>query len=112
MLPMCPGLSVTHVPGCTVAQERESRRGSQRGDAPRSTSHVLPDGRDPGYGYGIGVWELDGHRALSHSGRQSKANAFLLLCPDDQLGVAIMSNSSNFETVRLARTLMRILRQR
>lgn len=74
------------------------------------TSKVPADGRDPHYGYGVGVYRLGDVEVVSHSGQQSMASTFLLLCPEEDLGVGVLSNTANLETWRLARRVLSTVR--
>jgi CubicO group peptidase (beta-lactamase class C family) len=51
-----------------------------------------PEG-EPSYGLGWGVGEIDGHRAVSHSGGSMGATAMLILLPDQGVAVAILGNT-------------------
>ncbi len=46
------------------------------------------------YGFGVNVAEWQGHRILLHSGGQSGTSTLLVLFPDDDLAVAVMTNVS------------------
>ncbi len=46
------------------------------------------------YGFGVNVAEWEGHRILLHSGGQSGTSTLLVLFPDDDLAVAVMTNVS------------------
>ncbi len=59
---------------------------------------TLTDGRGTGYGYGIGVLDLNGRKVFAHSGKQSAAASYLLICPSENIGVVVMSNTKNFES--------------
>lgn len=77
--------------------------------AEMATSQVPGDGRDRSYGYGIGTGTFEGHAVLSHSGSQSAAASYMLLCPGRGLGVFVMSGTRNFEPAPLAREMLSVL---
>jgi serine beta-lactamase-like protein LACTB len=62
-----------------------------------------PEQDAPSYGLGWGVGEIDGHRAVSHSGGSVGATAMLLVLPDDGVVVAILGNTGNVGHVAIAR---------
>ena len=66
--------------------------------------------RDAGYGYGVGVFTLDDVPVVAHSGQQSKAATYLLLCPELDLGVRVLSNTSNLPARSLAWRIFRTVR--
>jgi CubicO group peptidase (beta-lactamase class C family) len=55
-------------------------------------SGKLENGKDPGYGYGIGVLSYRGLRVIWHSGHDAGYRAFAAYFPDQRFGVAILSN--------------------
>jgi CubicO group peptidase (beta-lactamase class C family) len=57
-----------------------------------SESGKLKNGDDPGYGYGIGVLNYRGLRAVWHSGHDAGYRAFAAYFPDQRFGVAVLSN--------------------
>ena len=69
------------------------------------TERSLTDGSGIGYGYGIGVLELHGLKVYAHSGQQSAAASYLLICPSRNVGVVVMSNTKNFEATRLGQLI-------
>ncbi|HEX9940497.1 MAG TPA: serine hydrolase [Thermoanaerobaculia bacterium] len=58
----------------------------------------LSSGRSTRYGYGLGVYELEGRRVLEHGGGIFGYTSFLLRVPEEGLFVAILSNSDSPET--------------
>lgn len=58
-----------------------------------TTPGVLADGRPTGYGYGLYVGELAGHRRLHHGGT-SPWGAYLSHYPDDGLTVVVLTNAA------------------
>lgn len=67
-----------------------------------------PEG-EPSYGLGWGVGEIDGHRAVSHSGGSMGATAMLILLPDDDIAVAVLGNTSGVGHAGIARRVIQIL---
>ncbi len=72
-----------------------------------TTEQTLPNGRGTGYGLGIGVARFEGRELLAHSGSQSKTRTYMALCPDERIGVFVMSNTTNFPVRTLAMRLLR-----
>lgn len=58
--------------------------------------------RFSGYGFGWGVWDYKGHKALSHGGGLSGMISYQILLPEINLGVLILTN---FAPNRLTRAL-------
>jgi CubicO group peptidase (beta-lactamase class C family) len=61
-----------------------------------TTSHVPVPEPDPlyqgGYGYGVHVGKLEGHRLVWHTGGVPGFTSFLGFYPDDQLTLVMLSN--------------------
>lgn len=53
----------------------------------------LPDGPDTGYGFGLVVTEVEGHRRLGHGGSINGFASHLAHYPDDDLTVAVLVNT-------------------
>ena len=56
------------------------------------TPFVLKDGKDSGYGLGINVRMVSGHRMLSHSGEVGGFVSDSVLFPEDHFAVAVLTN--------------------
>lgn len=56
------------------------------------TPFVLKDGRDSGYGLGIDVRTVQGHRMIAHSGEVGGFVSDNVLFPDDHVAVAVLTN--------------------
>ncbi|MGH8111976.1 MAG: serine hydrolase domain-containing protein [Rhodanobacteraceae bacterium] len=56
------------------------------------TEVLLNDGLGSGYGLGVFVGRLDGHRMISHDGEVSGFTATNLVFPDDSMAVAVLTN--------------------
>lgn len=73
------------------------------------TSQVPADGKDPNYGLGCGVTEIEGVPVWQHSGSQSQTATFLWMAPDQDLAVAVMCNTRGFAPSRLGNRVGRYL---
>ena len=67
----------------------------------------LNDGNILDYGYGIGLANLDGRREFSHSGGINGFNSFLAFYPDENLTVAVLTNSDASNPTVLGKQLAR-----
>ncbi|SEG61781.1 CubicO group peptidase, beta-lactamase class C family [Bryocella elongata] len=56
------------------------------------TPFVLKDGRDSGYGLGINVRMVNGHRMISHSGEVGGFVSDNVMYPEDHFAVAVLTN--------------------
>ncbi|HEX5435957.1 MAG TPA: serine hydrolase domain-containing protein [Gemmatimonadaceae bacterium] len=56
------------------------------------TTVLLRDGVSTGYGLGVDVGMVSGHRAISHSGEVSGFTAENMVFPDDSAAVAVLTN--------------------
>jgi len=63
---------------------------------------ALPGGATTVYGFGLQNDSHDGHRAIAHSGGDPGASAYAARYPDDDLAVAVLCNSDEFDSVDLA----------
>ena len=59
------------------------------------------------YGFGLFVRDLLGHRQVSHGGGINGFNSMLMYFPDDDLHIAVISNSSGFSSSDVAYDLAR-----
>jgi CubicO group peptidase (beta-lactamase class C family) len=73
------------------------------------TEQTTGAGERTGYGLGIGVGEVAGRMALSHSGGQKKTSTFLLVCPEERVAVALMCNTQGTPLGGLAQELLGLL---
>ena len=53
--------------------------------------------------------EIDGHRIVFHAGRDTGFTSFILLIPDEQIGVVIASNWDQTDTPSMAGDLARLI---
>lgn len=70
------------------------------------TPAVLPDGKDTGYGFGLGIGEFEGRRRVSHGGGIFGFNSMLAWYPDDDLHVAVISNGEALSSGKVADELV------
>ncbi|MBI5364862.1 MAG: serine hydrolase [Planctomycetes bacterium] len=71
-----------------------------------STPAVLPDGKDTGYGFGLGVGEFEGRKRISHGGGIFGFNSMLAWYPDDDLHIAVISNGETLSSGKVADELV------
>lgn len=77
-----------------------------------TTRTVLAGGDTTGYGYGLSISELGGHRRIAHGGGINGFSSMLAhypgeAGPDDDLTVAVLANSDAAPTGRVEETLAR-----
>lgn len=70
-----------------------------------TTPYTLSDGTDTGYGFGLGMRDLEGHRRIGHGGGINGFNSLLGYFPDDDLYVAVISNSQGVSAPEIARAI-------
>ena len=66
-----------------------------------STPSPLPDGRPTSYGYGLFKTVYKGHRVLSHSGHVPGYSAQLARYPDDDLTIAVLTNTDSIAPLQI-----------
>ena len=71
------------------------------------TGEKLLDGKILDYGYGIALANLDGRREFSHSGGINGFNSFLAFYPDENMTVAVLTNSDATNPTVLGKQLAR-----
>ncbi|MGH8239074.1 MAG: serine hydrolase domain-containing protein, partial [Steroidobacteraceae bacterium] len=57
--------------------------------------HTIGDGIEDGYGIGFGDRHKDGYRVVSHSGGMGGVSTRMLLFPEEDLAVIVLSNSAD-----------------
>jgi serine beta-lactamase-like protein LACTB, mitochondrial len=67
-----------------------------------------PEG-EASYGLGWGVGEIEGHRAVSHSGGSMGATAMLIVLPDDGIVVSVLGNTGGVGHAGIAGRVARIM---
>ncbi len=75
--------------------------------AAMTTRRRLPNGEEIGYGLGLLVGEMAGHRKISHGGGINGFLSQLSWYPDDDLIVAVLSNSTSAEPAALEARIAR-----
>ncbi len=73
------------------------------------TPDTLSDGREIEYGYGLAVGFLEGHRRVSHVGATLGFSSFMSHYPDDDLRIAVLSNTEGAETAGIESEIARLL---
>lgn len=58
-----------------------------------TTPPKLPDGKDTGYGFGLGIGALNGHRRISHGGGINGFATYLSYYPDDRVTIVVLANT-------------------
>jgi D-alanyl-D-alanine carboxypeptidase len=66
-----------------------------------STPNPLPDGTPTSYGYGLFRSAYKGHRVLSHSGHVPGYSAQLVRYPDDDLTIAVLTNTDSLAPLQI-----------
>lgn len=73
-----------------------------------TTSGRLNDGSATGYGFGLMLDTLGGHRQVAHGGAINGFQAVLAHYPDDSVTLAVLANSVNARPAQLAQRLARV----
>jgi D-alanyl-D-alanine carboxypeptidase len=60
------------------------------------------------YGLGVQLVDLDGHRALGHSGRFTGFRSVVRWLPDERVAIAVLTNQSRIDPAIIAKALVRI----
>jgi CubicO group peptidase (beta-lactamase class C family) len=74
-----------------------------------TTAGTLNDGSRFSYGYGLFVDSLDGHARIQHGGDIPGFHAMLAHYPDDELTIAVLTNSDGADAGKLANRIARIV---
>ena len=72
-----------------------------------TTPATLPDGSSTGYGFGLGLGELEGHPHVSHGGGINGFSTMLAHYPEADLDVVVLANTSTPWAGRVAETVAR-----
>lgn len=72
------------------------------------TPATLNDGKATSYGFGLGIGSLEGHRSVSHSGGINGFASWLGYFPDDDVTVAVLTNSGSGPAVRIGNLVARL----
>jgi CubicO group peptidase (beta-lactamase class C family) len=87
---------------------RDPKVGGAAGIARMQEGAVLLDGTKIDYGLGIELGKYRGLRTLAHGGGDAGYRSEVLWFPDQQLGVAVVSNLASFDPGRAARAVASI----
>ena len=74
-----------------------------------TTRRRLPGGEEIGYALGLQVGEMAGHRKISHGGGINGFLSQLSWYPEDELVVAVLSNSTSAEPAALEARIARVV---
>lgn len=86
-----------------------SKIGSEKFIEKLLTTGTLNNGKDTKYAFAIVKDQLLGHRLIGHSGSLGGYRAQFMQFPEDQLGIIILSNLSNFKPGERAHDIAKIL---
>jgi CubicO group peptidase (beta-lactamase class C family) len=67
---------------------------------------VLANGKESGYGFGLGIGDYRGVRTFGHSGQTGSFRSEMIYCPDLEVGVAVLTNYGKVKPARLARSIL------
>ena len=87
---------------------RTAKVGGQAGVARMQEEGVLADGNKIKYGLGIALDSYRGLKTLSHGGADAGYRSDVLWFPEQQLGVAVLSNLGNFNPDVLAKSVAEV----
>ncbi len=71
--------------------------------------YLLADGHETTYGFGLGLPDVAGQRCISHGGGIFGFNSWLGYFPDQQLSVAVISNSEAISSEAIAQEIARAM---
>lgn len=69
------------------------------------TTGSLPDGRLTRYGLGFHVNQLEGRRMISHTGSQQGTQTAMLIFPEEQVVIVVLTNYESHRAMDLARRI-------
>jgi CubicO group peptidase (beta-lactamase class C family) len=69
------------------------------------TTASLPDGRLTRYGLGFHVNQLEGRRLISHTGSQQGTQTAMLIFPEEQVVIVVLTNYESHRAMDLARRI-------
>ena len=71
---------------------------------------AVEEGDDSFYGYGLDIYEIDGHKTIGHSGGMVGYYAYILADMHDGLGVVVLTNGPGSKTDEIAKFALGLLR--
>lgn len=74
-----------------------------------TTPAKLNDGSATGYGYGLGMGKLEGHRRIGHGGGINGFITQLAYYPDDDVTIAVLGNMGQAPSDRVAGLIARVV---
>ena len=81
---------------------REPKVGGRAGVARLQEQAILADGTKIDYALGVSVGKYRGLRNISHGGADAGYRSYVMWFPDQQLGIAVLSNLASFNTGNIA----------
>jgi hypothetical protein len=88
---------------------RDPKVGGAAGVARMQEETVLADGKKRHYGLGIALGPYRGLKAISHGGGDAGYRSEVIWFPDQELGVAVVSNLGSFNADQMAKSVAAIL---
>lgn len=76
---------------------REPKVGGSAGMERLQEQAVLADGKQVAYALGVSAGKYRGLKTVSHAGGDAGYRSYVVWFPDQQLGVAVLSNAGNFD---------------
>lgn len=67
------------------------------------------DGSEDTYGLGFGVQNVDGVKAVGHSGGQQGTSTNFMIVPEKRVGVVVLTNMDGLDTAELSVEILKIL---
>jgi CubicO group peptidase (beta-lactamase class C family) len=74
-----------------------------------TTRTKLNDASETGYGYGLGLGDLEGHKSIAHGGGINGFITQLSHFPDDDLTIVVLGNTGSAPSSRVASVVARIM---
>jgi len=74
-----------------------------------TTPATLNDGSATGYGYGLGMGKMDGHRRVGHGGGINGFITQLAYYPSDDLTVVVLGNTGSSPSDRVAQVIAKLV---
>ena len=87
---------------------RDPKVGGAKAIARLEEQAVLADGQNVDYALGLAISKYRGLRTVSHGGADAGYRSFVQWFPDQQLGVAVVSNLASFNTGNIANKIAEV----